>query len=155
MHVTAKSKISIGTTAAAANLAGFQADTYTQIKGVEDLGEWGAEHEELTSRNVETGLVKRRKGIKDSGVIELVCARSPDDAGQDALRAALASDLPYNFKVELTDKLNATGTNTFFYFKAVVLSERNQFGPGDSIVKVVFRLGIDGAIIEDPATAGA
>jgi len=152
INATAKSKIFIGTTLAAATLAEFEADTYIEVKEVEDLGEWGAEGTEITFKSLADSHVRRRKGTIDSGSVALVCARDPLDEGQNAARAAVEEWLPYNFKVELNDKPTATGENTVFYFRAVVMSARNNFSGADNITKTTFNLGIDGAILEVPAS---
>lgn len=151
---TAKSRIYIGTASATiATLAEFEADTFTEIGEVEDLGEWGAEGTEITFKSLADGHVRRRKGTIDSGKVSLVCARDPLDAGQVLARAAVEETLPYAFKVELSDKPSTTGTPTVFYFRAVVMSAKNAFKGADDLMKTTFELGIDGAILEVVATA--
>lgn len=151
----AKSKISIGTTMAAANATAFATDTYTPILGVEDLGEAGSTAEILTAKVVgENSYVRKRKGSRDNGSMTLVVFYNADDEGQIALSEAEQDDLPYNFKVELNDA-PAGGTPTIFYFKAIVASNRKQFSTADDFVRVTYELAIDGKFFEvPPATAG-
>lgn len=155
IHATAKSKVYIGTNDRASDLTEYAADNWTEIKETEDLGEWGAQAEELAFSNVGDSHVRRLKGVIDSGTMELICARDPMDPGQNKARAAVSDELPYNFKVVLADKPTANGTPTTFYFSAIVLSARNNLGQGNNIVRTTFTVGIDGQIFEIPAAAVA
>ena len=47
VSTTAGAKIYIGTTVDAPNISAFKADSYTEIKEVEDLGEFGDESSEV------------------------------------------------------------------------------------------------------------
>lgn len=152
INTTAKAKVYIGNpNATIALLADFENEDWTEIKEVEDLGEWGAEGTEVTFISLADSHTRRRKGSIDSGTVELIVGRDPTDPGQTKARAAVEEWLPYSFKVELNDKPTATGTPTIFYFRAPVMSARNQFGTADDITRTTFSLGIDGAILEDPA----
>ncbi|MEX0404048.1 Ig domain-containing protein [Aquibium sp. LZ166] len=152
IQTTAKSRVFIGDpNATIALLADFENESWTEIKEVEDLGEWGAEGTEVTFLSLADGHVRRRKGSIDSGTVELICGRDPSDPGQNKARAAVEEWLPYAFKVELNDKPTPDGSNTVFYFRAPVMSARNQFGTADDITKTTFALGIDGTILEVPA----
>jgi hypothetical protein len=149
ISATAKSKVYIGNpNPDISELAEFEAETWTEIKEVEDLGEWGAEAKELTFTSLADGHVRRRKGSIDSGVISLIVARDPNDDGQRKARAAVEELRPYSFKVELADKSSPGGQDTTFYFRAVVLSAQNKLGNADEITKTTLKLGIDGAILE-------
>lgn len=153
IHSTAKTKVFIGTTDPASSVTEYAAETWTEIKETEDLGEWGAEAQEITFAGVGDSHTRRRKGVIDSGTMTLVCARDPLDPGQNAARAAVENELPFNFKVVLADKPSATGTATTFYFSAVVMSARNSLGTANDITKTTFAIGIDRAILEVPAAA--
>lgn len=153
IHATAKAKVFIGNPSATISLlAEFEAETWTEIGEVEDLGEWGAEGTEITFNSLADSHTRRRKGTIDSGTVALVVARDPSDPGQNKARAAVEDLLPYSFKVELADKPTPTGTPTTFYFRAPVMSARNQFGTANDLTKTTFNLGIDGAILEVPAS---
>lgn len=96
IHATAKAKIYIGSPdATISELVDFEADTYTQIKEVEDFGEWGPEAKELTFTSVEDTYRRRRKGSIDNGVVNIVTARDPNDPGQIKARAGVEESLPY------------------------------------------------------------
>lgn len=155
IHSTAKTRIYIGTTAPKATVATYAADTWTEILALTEIGEFGPEAAEIPVKFVNSGYVGRRKGTIDSGALEVVCARDPLDAGQDKARLAAEDPLPYNIKIVLPDAGSGTGAKaTTFYFSAVVLSAKTRFNDADSLTESVFNLGVDGAILEDPATAG-
>lgn len=153
IHSTAKSKVFIGSAnATISTILEFEDEDWTEIKEIEDLGEWGPEAKELSFESLDDNYTRRRKGVIDSGSVPLVVARDPQDPGQAAARAAVNSSLPYAFKVEIADKSTALGTNTVAYFRAVVLSARNSFGTANDITKTTFNLGIDGKVLEVPGT---
>jgi len=153
IQTTAKAKVYIGAEpdAEISTLEQFEAVTWTEIREIEDLGEWGAEGTEVTFISLADTHTRRRKGSIDSGTVELICGRDPTDPGQNKARAAVEEWLPYPFKVVLNDKPTPSGTPTTFYFRAPVMSARNQFGTADDLTKTTFSLGIDGAILEDAA----
>jgi hypothetical protein len=152
LNATAKAKVYVGSASATISaLDDFEADTYTQIKEVEDLGSWGAEAKEITFISLEDSHVRRRAGSIDSGKVAMVCGRDPLDPGQNILRANVGSHLPYAFKVELNDAPNEAGLPTTFYFRAVIMSAQNKFSKADDITMTDFTLGIDAAILELPA----
>ena len=155
ISAVARSKIYIGTTAAASTVSEFDADTYTEIKEIEDLGEFGDTFEEITFTSIDDGRVRKLKGTADAGTIELIVGRDPLDPGQNALRAAVKSDLAHNVKVVLNDKPDATGTPTEFFFKAMVASSKNQLGGANEVTKQAFTLSITTEILEVAATEGA
>jgi hypothetical protein len=152
INATAKAKIFVGSPSATiSELADFEADTYIEIKEVEDLGSWGAEAKEISFISLADSHVRRRAGSIDSGKVALVAARDPLDAGQQILAQNIGSHLPFAFKVELNDAPNDAGLPTTFYFRAVIMSAQNKFGKADDLTMTDFTLGIDGAILELPA----
>ena len=151
---TAKSKIFIGTTAPASSVGDYDGDTWTEVKSVEDLGEFGDSAEEISFSTIEDARVQKLKGIRDAGTIELICGRDAADAGQVKLRAAMASDDAFNFNVRMNDA-PAGGTPTEFFFKARVMGRKNVFGKGNEVVRESFTLSITSEILEVPAAAEA
>lgn len=152
ISTTAGAKVYIGTTAAATNATQFAADTYVEIGSVEDIGEFGDESSEVTFSEVGSGRVRKRKGQRDAGTLTLICGRDAADAGQDALLAAEKTEGVYNIKV-VADDAPTPGTPSTFYFKAIVLSARLNFGSADNITRVNFVLSIDSAILEIQAAS--
>lgn len=157
INSTSGAKVYIGPPSATIELlADYQAittaNTWVEIGECEDLGEWGPEATELPFKNVGDKYTRRVKGSIDSGTVELICARDPLDLGQIATRASVEDNLPCPFMVVLNDKPTPSGEPTEFYFRAIVLSARNKLGEGDNITRTTFRLGIDGKVIEVPAS---
>lgn len=151
-NTTAGAKIYIGTTAAATNVTAFAADTYVEIKEVEDLGEIGDEAEIVSYRTVGDGRVQKRNGSRDAGTLNLVCIRDPLDAGQRAMIDASKTDGFYNVKVAVDDA-PAGGTATVYYFKATISSAKVAFGGADDMTKINFGLAITSEIFEVEAEA--
>ena len=118
-----------------------------------DLDIWALLHKQVNVSNVELndGRVRKAKGIRDAGNLALTVARDPSDAGQDALIAAEGTSSKYAFKVTYPDRLTAGGADGIDYFRALVMSKRNNVGSADNVIRRSFQLGIDSAIISvDP-----
>ena len=148
------SKISIGGIAAGVTLAALQGSTFVEVKGVENLGEFGDENELINFTSLGDGRVRKLKGTADAGTLELVVGRDADDLGQQALRAAAKTKHRYAFKVELDDApAGADAKPTTFYFAALVGSARNSIGAANDVVKTTFQLHIDSEIFEVEASA--
>ncbi|MGJ3264874.1 MAG: phage tail tube protein [Salinarimonas sp.] len=140
--------------AAATSAAEFEADTYTAIKEVEDIGEFGDEAEEITFLSINDARVRKAKGARDAGALELVCAFDAADAGQVLMRSASASDAEFNFRVTLNDKPAGVGsTPSTFYFKALVSASKVGLGGANDIAKETFTLSISSGIVAVPAAA--
>jgi hypothetical protein len=109
VHTSAGTKISIGGTSAGAILT----DTYTEIKEVKNIGEFGRSYQEITHDSLGARGTQKFKGQYNDGNIALVMGRDPLDAGQAKVLLARDTDFDYNFKVEENDKPAATsGTCT-------------------------------------------
>lgn len=152
---TAKTKVSIGTTASFATATAYAGDTWTNIVNIMDVGEAGSEAEIITAKIVDQDFVKKVKGSRDNGQMDLVVYRDSADPGYAALVAAEGTSFAYNFKVELNDKpaAGASPKGSVFYFSAIVASRKNSFGDADQIIQTTFSLAISGAIIEVLASA--
>ena len=152
---TAKTKVSIGTTAPFSTATAYAGDTWTAIANIMDVGEAGSEAEIVVGKFVDQDYVRKLKGSRDNGTVELVVARDSADAGYAALVAAEQTSFSYNFKIELNDRpaAGASPKNSIFYFSALVASRKNSFNDADSIVQTTFSLAISGAILEVLASA--
>lgn len=152
---TAMTKVSIGTTAAFTTAVAYAGDTWTPVANIADVGEAGSEAEIVSAKIVEQPYVKKVKGSRDNGTMELVVYRDSADPGYAALVAAEQSSAAYNFSVELNDKPSAGASpkSSKFYFSAIVASRKNSFGDADNIVQTTFSLAISGAILEVLASA--
>ena len=117
---------------------------------IEDPGEFGDEVNPVTFTALADRRVRKFKGSYDAGTQTLTVAFDGEDAGQDALNAALQdeSQANYNFKFELSDRPDAGGTDTVFYYSGKVMSRRIQPGNADNIVRATVTIGINTPIFE-------
>jgi hypothetical protein len=138
----AGAKIYIGTTADATNQSMFEADSYTEIKNVSNMGEFGASANIVQFPTVSDDFVQKSKGTRNAGDPALVVGRLPNDPGQLAMRAAEQTKYRYNFKLELEDAESEEYTNTVIYFRALVAGVPMQFGGNEDFVTETYQLGI-------------
>lgn len=150
-------KIFIGPSVAAepANAAAYAALEWDEIGMVESIGEYGDESSAVTFAELGAGRIRKAKGARDAGTLQIVCAWDASDAGQQALIAAEGTNNNFAFKIELPNKLNATGTNEIDYFIGLVMSKRGNVGSNDTVVKRTFNVGVNSKITEVAPTAGA
>lgn len=127
---------------------------YVEIGLVETIGEYGDESSAVTFSALGDARTRKAKGAKDAGTLAITCAHDGSDDGQTALNAAEGTNLNYAFKVELPNKLNATGTDEVNYFRGLVMSKRKNVGGNDNVVRVTFNVGINSEIYVVDATAG-
>lgn len=154
LKTSANCKLYIGTTAAATDLTTFEADTYTEVGSIEDLGEFGDAFNAVTFTSLGDGRVRKLKGTKDAGDMTIVVAMDTSDTGQDALVAAAEDDQSdgYNIKVELNDQITpSTGNPTTFFFRAQVMGARIAVGAADNVIRRNVTLAIDSAVLMQEA----
>jgi hypothetical protein len=145
-------RVFIGTTAPAADVAEFEQDSYIEVGEVEDAGEVGDEAEQITFTALKDGRVRKLKGPKDAGTMAIVCGADTSDEGQNALIAAEATPLNYNFMVILNDQLTINGEPTRIYFRGLVMSKRRNIGNVSNVVRYTFNVGVNTELYEVPAT---
>ncbi|WP_152045504.1 hypothetical protein [Aureimonas psammosilenae] len=145
----------IGTTAAAKTLSEYKADLNpgAEIGEVEDNGQFGDTANEVTGTAVGDRRVQKFRGSLNAGTLALVCFKDALDPGQKALRAAMKSDLDFNFHVVLNDKPTAAGKPTEYYFRGKVMSTSENLGSVDNLIRTTFNIGINSEILEIEATA--
>lgn len=160
INASAGAKIFLGPTTAVANGTNSDMATayaaltpYTEIKEVETLGEFGDSAQVISFTSLSDSRVRKLKGAKDAGDLQLVVASDPLDAGQTALIAAEGTDFSYAFKVILSDAADANDTDSVIYFHAKVMSKRLGVGGANDVTKRTFVLGIDTKLVEVPSTA--
>ena len=141
------SKLFIGTTA-----SNGASDTYTEIGQITNLGEFGRQYQEITFDALGSRDTLKFKGNRNDGTIQADLGRSPSDAGQALINAALNSDLDYNFKVTLNDASGTTGsTPTTFIMKAKVMSYTTNVGGPSNVVAARVALSIKTSSITETA----
>lgn len=152
VNTAALSTLSIGTTTQANDQADYEADSYTEVGEVEDLGEFGDTAEEITFTAITDRRVRKFKGSFNAGTLSVTTGKDPSDAGQIAMLAAFASDDDYNFRVQLNDTPVGGSTPTTLYFSGKVMAKPNNVGTVSNVVKQMFSVGINTAIIEVAAS---
>lgn len=156
----AKAKFFIGTTTGAvataaastdaAILTAYEADTYVEVKEVSDLGEFGDEAEEIKFSSISDARVRKLKGTRDAGTMEISVGRDAADPGQVAMRVAKNDDYNRNYKIVLNDA-PVGGTPTTFFFRGLITKARTKTGEANNVVIETFSVGINSAIVEVPA----
>lgn len=124
------------------DVAGYGALTYTQVKGVASIPEFGAEHEELTFVEVEDGVTRKAHGGVNYGGGMVPFRVIEADAGQGILKAARANQSTISVKVE-----RATGL--LEYFLVIVLSNRNSEASAANTYTRSANLSLTSEIVED------
>lgn len=145
-------RVFIGTTAPAESIAEFEQDSYIEVGEVEDAGEVGDEAEQITFTALKDGRVRKLKGPRDAGTMAIVCGADTSDEGQNALIAAEATPLNFNFMVILNDQLTLNGDPTRIYFRGLVMSKRRNIGNVSNVVRYTFNVGVNTELYEVPAT---
>lgn len=151
VDTTAGTKISIGPANSVANdQAAYEALSYTLIGEVENMSEFGDATREVTFTALSDRRVRKFKGSRDAGTLQLTMGNDESDSGQAALVTAETSDDEYAFKVEGPD--DSGTTPTIYYFRAKVMSARIVPGDVETIFRLRSDLGINSAIVEVAAT---
>lgn len=125
--------------------------SYTEIKPVESIGEFGDQASTIEFTALGDARVRKRKGVRNAGDLAVVVANDPLDAGQLALVAAEKTEFTYAVKIVLADGADANDTDSTFYFRALVASARINVGEANAIIKRNFAFLIDSAIVEIPS----
>jgi hypothetical protein len=121
--------------------AGFAALTYTTVGEVTDIGEFGKEYNLVTFSPVGDRKQRKFKGSYNNGSIQVQMGRASGDAGQTAMRTALADDASYAVKVTLQD-------TSKIYFTGKVMSFKTSVGSVDQITSATSTFEIDSEIVE-------
>ena len=151
IDTAAGSKLFIGPVAASTvdTTGEFAALSYTAVGEIESLGEFGDQAQAITFTSLGDRRVRKFKGSYDAGILNVTVALDPADAGQAALKTALASDADYAIKVMLSDgSAGSPSQPTTFYFRAKVMSRSINVGSADNIVRASIGLGINSEIYE-------
>lgn len=151
-------KIYIGTTAAHANQAAYEADTYTEIEQVESIGSFGDSTAEVTFTGLGDARVQKKKGSSDAGNLTITGALDTTAidgsplGGQGFLLAASedTTSSDYNFKVVyndlgLGDASPQAGTTRYFSGQVATFVESVE--GADNIVMFNAEVRINTAII--------
>jgi len=145
--------VAIGTIATATTLAQFEADSYTAVGEVSEVGEFGDARNIVTWSSLADGRVRKARGSADSGDVPVTYGYDSTNSGQDAIRTAFnvtsQSADEFNFRVQLNDQISTNPTT--FYFRARIAGLRMQSISNDGIVTRVAQLAVNSAVIEKEA----
>jgi hypothetical protein len=139
----------------AADETDYSALSYTEIQEVESIGEFGDQASTITFTSLGDARVRKRKGVRDAGDLNVVVANDPLDAGQQAVVEAQTTEFTYAFKIVLADAADANDTDSVFYFRALVASTRLNVGSANDIIKRTFVVLIDSPVVEVPSVSVA
>lgn len=150
VRTTSGAQFWIGTTMVPAQFdqESFELDSYTLVGEIEDLGELGDESSAVTFAAIGDGRIRKAKGARDAGTMDLVIGADPLDDGQDALVAAEGTNFDYNFKIEVPDAPNETYSPGMRYFRGLVMSSREAFGTNDNIMRLNVSIGVNTAVLK-------
>jgi len=135
-----------------ANAAAYQALTWVKVGELESLGTFGDTSNEISWATLEDPRVRRFKGTRNAGTLEIVCGRDYGDDGQTAILTAEESDDEFAFKVLFNDAPSG-GTPSERYFVAVVGAATETVDTADNIVKLNATLWINSKITRVAASS--
>lgn len=139
-------KTDLGGEVVLADFSASAAATWKQVKEVEGLGSVGDTSEAVTFTSLDDGRVRKLKGPRDAGTMEVVCGIDPEDPGQQAVIAAERTNHDYEFKLVLNDAPPG-GTPSERYFAAKVMSQSEQFDQANSVMKLNVSLGVNTNVV--------
>lgn len=142
----------IGDTVECNSLEEYDTQSWIEVGEVEDLGEFGDQAEDVKFVSLADERMRHIKGPRDAGTMPVTCGQDDSDEGQDAMIAAEASPLNFNFRVQLNNPQTLGGEGAEHFFRGKVMSKRLNVGNASNVVRHNFQVGIDSAIIPRKAT---
>lgn len=140
---------SIDTTDSTTAITDFETDSYEIVGEVESIPAFGDQVSAVNFTALSDNRVRKLKGSRDAGTIDLTVAFKVGDAGQVALKDALDDETQddYNFRVEINDGTSA-GSNTQVYFFGKVMSRSVEVGSADNVIRATVQVAINSAIYQ-------
>ncbi len=120
----------------------FSPDLFIEIGEIANLGEIGRTYTEITSEAVGSREVRKFKGTYNDGTMQVVVNFDADDAGQEDVLDAVASDEDYWFKIIANDDTGGNTVPTTITFQAKVMSSPFVFGGPNQVVQRNIALAI-------------
>ena len=118
-------------------------DVYTAVGEVISIGDFGRMYDQVKYSALNDRNVKKHKGQRDDGEIEVELAYDPADSGQDKLLVALDVDSDYNFRVVMNDASDVSGSyGTQLHFKAKVVGGVRRYGDANNIIRLIVTLAV-------------
>jgi len=154
LNTAAGCRFYIGTKTSVDTLEDYQADTFTEVGEIEDLGEFGDTFSSVTFTSLKDGRVRKYKGTADAGDLTLVVGLDNGDAGQAKVAVAHKdrSKGDYNIKITLNDGDPSAAPTpiapTTFYMRGKVMNNTVAPGSADNVVRRNITIGINSDILE-------
>lgn len=145
---TAGSKLYIGSTEVISS-----PDDWVEIGNIASFGDFGRVYNEIKAESVGSRNVIKFKGTRDDGTLQITVNRDAADSGQAAVIAAIDSDLDYNWKITLNDKVVTQTTSTTFIFAGKILSYQTKMGGPNNVVQADISIGITSGSITETAAS--
>lgn len=147
------STVFIGPVTDATTLVALKALTgWVEIGNVESIGEFGPQAQDVSFTPLKGPSVQHLKGAIDSGMLPIVYAADPLDAGQAALSAAAGTKFEYAIKIVLADEADDNDTPTTIYGRGPVFGTRINVGGANDVRKRTSNIGLN-VFVEEPGAA--
>lgn len=130
-------------TTSIATVGQFAALSWTEIGLIETIGDFGDQATVINFAAIGDGRVRKSKGARDAGDMQLTVAFDAADAGQNALDAAEQTNNNYGIRVIFADGPTGSFSNTVVYFRGLVTSKRFSPGGNDTILKRMFMIAVN------------
>jgi len=142
-------KADIDTSTDSAAISDFQNDTFAVVGEVESIGSFGDEISSVTFTALDDQRVRKFKGSRDAGTMDITVAFRATDTGQQDMQAAVEDETQddFNFRVEINDKTSG-GSNTVFYFSGKVMTNPVEVSSVDNIVRKTYSVAINTTVYE-------
>ncbi len=125
----------------------FDAQSWTEISWLENIGAFGDEASEVTFDAIGEKRTQKLKGVRNAGNMELAIGIAYADSGQIALKAAETVDDDYAFKVEFDDAPGG-GTASLRYFIGKVMTAREALDSANSVMRLNATIAINSNIVQ-------
>ncbi len=114
---------------------GFPGLTYTEVKNVGSIGEYGINTNVISYDMLSTTVSRKAKGITNAGDPQVEVARDDADAGQDLMRTygAVANKNSYAFKITKQD-------GSVDYLRGLVMGPNRPSGRNEDFDLEVFTI---------------
>ena len=126
----------------------FQGLSYTQVKNVGSIGEYGINTNILSYDTLDTLVARKSKGITNAGDPPIECARTDSNPGQLAMRVAGAPGYrdAHAYKVIKQD-------GSIDYLRGLCAGPNSPGGRNEDFDLHVFTLGLSQAPVHENATS--
>lgn len=122
---------------------------WTEVEGIESFGDLGDMSQPINFTAVKDARVRKLKGPRDAGTMQIVVGVDELDDGQVALVAAEKTNLNYAFKIVYADERDEGYSPTTDYFGGLVMSRQKNIGGASDVTKRTFQVAVNTEVITD------